>query len=175
MLTVDYIRELTSPQGETQVIEEGTYQIADGVFRVDKVDKRTGARSAEITNLRARKRIALDLDKQEASVRDSRVLPPMKVVPGPQTISRGERVDLGTKEVGGIVLHGSQQSFVTRNAAGLEQRHVAEGWMLQGKTPVLLEIRSEVTPGGESMTVGSRMFRGRRSRGTSLTSRRASR
>jgi hypothetical protein len=146
VLTINFVRE-SIDGGRTTVIEEGTFTINDGVFRVDRMNKRTQKRSSEITDLKARTRTTIDDGK--ASTQSMTTLPPLQVVPGPQPTGRGTTVDLGTKQVdGNLVLHGSRHSFTTVRANGVEQTHILEGWMLRGNTPVLLEMRSEVIPGG---------------------------
>lgn len=152
VLTVDYVREGTF-QGRAEIIEEGTYRIGPEDYRVDKVHhRRGGARIAEIMQWQARRFLMLDLDTKEASYRPFAGGPPpaaTRVGPGPQTTQHGPQVSLGTKQVYGLTLHGSQRMMITRDAQGVEHTHVMDLWMYRGgRIPVVLEQRSQVTPDG---------------------------
>ena len=83
--SIEYERTVLSvATGERTVEERGRYVIApDGRYRVDKI--RDGVRTAQIVDWQQRRRIALNIDRQEAVIgsMNALVLPPSA---GPQPV-----------------------------------------------------------------------------------------
>src|SRR5213596_732670 len=118
---VEFVHTRTdATTGVTSTLEEGTYQIApDGVYRVDRLNKATGKRSATIED--SGRRTTLDADRREARVEASNIIP--QGTPSVWQEIDTQRVDLGTKQAGGLTLRGYRFTSVLAGPRGQIVHH----------------------------------------------------
>jgi hypothetical protein len=158
VLKVTYVRTVTdATTGSTKVTEEGAYQIApDGVYRIDRLDKVTGARTATIENFRTNQRTTLDVDRREAHI-GSTTGP---VQPGGHSawrpMGKPQSTDLGTKQAAGLTLNGQRFTHVFAGARG-QIVHNNEVWFYRHAdpklVPVILEMRYDTPSGIEEQKI----------------------
>ena len=153
---VEFVHTRTdAATGVTSSLEEGSYQIApDGVYRVDRLNKATGQRSATIED--GGRRTTLDADRREARVEASNIIP--RGTPSAwQEVGTTQRTDLGTKQVGGLTLRGYRFTSVLAGPRGQQIVHNNEIWSTVSTTPkvapVILELRFESPAGIEEQKV----------------------
>lgn len=156
VLKVEYVRTNTDADRRlTRVVEEGTYQIApDGVYRIDRLDKATGTRTATIEDFRTSRRTTLHLDRREARIERSGALP--RSTPSAWQQMDSQRVDLGTKQAGSLTLRGYRFTSVFAGPRG-EIVHHNEVWSYMPDNPrivpVILETRFDTPTGVEEQKV----------------------
>ena len=154
VLKVEVVRTRTdAASGMTSTLEEGTYQIApDGVYRVDRLNKATGKRSATIED--SGRRTTLDADRREARVEASNLIP--QGTPSAWQEIDTQRVDLGTKQAGGLTLRGYRFTSVLAGPRGQIVHH-NEVWSYMPAdpkiVPVILELRFDSPVGVEEQKV----------------------
>jgi hypothetical protein len=156
VVKVNYVRTVTDgTTGGTKVVEEGTYQIApDGVYRIDRLDKTTGTRTATIEDFRTNQRTTLNLDRGEAHVGSTTVVP--RGAPSAWKQMDGQAVDLGTKQAGSLTLKGRRFTHVFAGPRGQIVHH-NEVWSYHHADPkiipVILELRFDTPTGVEEQKV----------------------
>jgi hypothetical protein len=155
VLKVDYVRTRTdATSGTTSTLEEGTYRIApDGVFRIDRLNKATGTRSATIEG--HQQRTTLDVERREART-EANTTVPGGMPSAWQAVGETQRTDLGTKQVGGLTLRGYRFTSVLASPRGQIVHH-NEVWSYMPADPkiipVMLELHFESPLGVEEQKV----------------------
>jgi hypothetical protein len=156
VLKVDYVRTRTdAASGTTSTLEEGTYRIApDGVFRIDRLNKATGTRSATIEG--HEQRTTLDVERREART-EANTTVPGGMPSAWQSVGGTQRTDLGTKQVGGVTLRGYRFTSVLASPRRGQIVHHNEVWSYMPADPkiipVMLELRFESPVGVEEQKV----------------------
>lgn len=170
VLKVDYLRTLSLPGGSVQQLEEGTYYIAsDGTYRIDRVNLlRGGQRTAEIRRAGDARVTALNLDTHEARVHrpagGGMIVPPSTSDPVPSgvpgTWKRSgplQTVHLGTKDIDGLKLEGTESSEVLIMADGTRQTHRRQFWVYRPSDrhviPIVVATRFEMPHGTDERRV----------------------
>jgi hypothetical protein len=136
ILRVSYVQTSILDEHE-KLVEQGTFSIApDGRYRIDR--QKDGVASAEIVDLRANRRVMLDLVKHTALTGTMMMAPivpgsrqrPVLEQPGLPTVEELNRstVSLGTKVVNGLVLEGTMETITSRKPSGSLIVNRAEMW-----------------------------------------------